>query len=336
MSQKPSPAPLLDCHPPADAFLEDVVRGLSQPQKTIPSKYFYDERGSELFDQICELPEYYPTRTEIGILRDHAAELTEAIGPRCMLIEPGSGSGLKTRLLLELMRDPIAYVPIEIAREYLRASVAELAERFPEIQMLPVCADFSDRHALPEPDRPAERRAVFFPGSTIGNFHEAQRADLLHRMAELAGEGGEGGEGGAVILGLDLQKDRETLEAAYNDAAGVTAAFNMNLLHRANRELGADFDPDGFEHRAPYNAEAGRIEMHLVARRPQTIHLGGHTFEMRTDESILTEYSYKFRIEPFAASARAAGLRLRHTWTDDRQRFAVLHLVAEGSGTAEG
>ena len=309
---------------PADSpFLRDVLRGLNRRQKTIPAKYFYDERGSKLFDRICELEEYYPTRSELAILRCRAGEIAEAIGPRCALVELGSGSSLKTRTLLRHLDRPAAYIPIDISEKHLQAAAASLAQEFPEIEMLPLTADFTQPCRLPEPTRPWRRKVVYFPGSTIGNFEADERKALLTRIADLAGPGG------GALIGIDLEKSTAVLETAYNDREGVTADFNRNVLRRANRELSADFDPETFDHRAIYNGRDGRIEMHLVSRIPQSVRIAGRRFEFAPGETIHTESSYKFSPDRFAESARDAGLTPQHLWTDDDNLFGVLYFTVD-------
>jgi dimethylhistidine N-methyltransferase len=310
---------LNDFEPSIGVFLDEVLDGLAQPQKRLPSKYFYDRRGCELFDAICEVDEYYLTRTELAIMRRHAAEMARLIGPRAMLLELGSGAGLKTRVLLDHLDAPAAYVPVDIAREHLMATAARLRLRYPGLPILPLCADFIDWFEPPECEPAPERTVVYFPGSTIGNFGPEESQTLLERMAALAGKGG------GLLIGFDLQKDPGVLEAAYNDARGVTAAFNKNLLQRINRELGANFHVEQFEHRAVYNADAGRIEMHLVSRRPQSVRIDGRAIPLARGESICTEYSYKYDPAKFRRHAAAAGFRHVKIWTDDRKWFAVAY-----------
>ena len=301
----------------------DVLAGLTAPTKTLPCKYLYDDRGSRLFDQICDLPEYYPTRTELGILRRHAGDMAAALGDGCLVIEYGSGSGLKTPLLLERLRRPAGYVPVEISRDHLLASAAELARRFPHIEVLPVWADFTGEFEVPATRRVPRRRAVFFPGSTIGNFGPTEAVRLMEGVARRCGSGG------AFLVGVDLRKSKAILEPAYDDAAGVTAAFNKNLLVRINRELGADFDLDQFDHRAVFDEKHSRIEMHLVSRRRQAVRLDGTTIWFAAGESICTEHSYKYSPEAFRDMARAAGLSVRQVWTDADGWFSVQYLEVD-------
>ncbi len=305
-------------------MLADVLRGLTADEKWLSSLYFYDARGSQLFDEICELPEYYPTRTELAIMEANIGAMSRLLGPQAMLVEFGSGSSLKTRILLEHMDGLAAYVPVEISREHLMNSARELHARFPGIEILPVCADFTQDFELPEPAHPPLRNIVYFPGSTIGNFDPDDALDLLRRMARIAGKGG------GVLIGVDLEKDVATLERAYNDAAGVTAAFNLNILERLNRELGADFDPGAFSHRAVWNDARHRIEMHLESRKDQAVHVRGHEIHFRRGETIHTESSYKFTLPRFEQLAAQAGLTVAHVWTDDQRLFSVQFLAVSG------
>lgn len=309
--------PLQDEHPDRAAMVADVLHGLLQPQKWISSMYFYDAHGSALFDRICEQPEYYPTRTEMGILRDNAADIAAALGPGLMLIEPGSGTGEKARVLLGALRDPAAFVPVEISREHLMRSAVSLNEAFPELEVLPVCADFSQPFELPTPTHPVARRAMFFPGSTIGNFEPEDARNLLANFRTVVGDGAE------MLVGVDLRKDPAVLERAYDDAAGITAEFNLNVLRRLNRDLGTNFDLDGFRHRAVWNDTESRIEMQLVALRDQSVSLDGHRIDFAAGEYIYTEASYKYSLDRFAALAADAGLRVTRVWTDDAKRFSI-------------
>jgi len=300
----------------------DVLNGLRSHPKMLPSKYFYDEAGSQLFEQITTLEEYYPTRTELAVMEQHALEMADLLGPRCLLIEYGSGSSTKTRLLLDQLREPAGYVPIDISDVFLRSSAEALSEQYPDLAILPICADFTQPQALALPMTEASRRIVYFPGSTIGNLTPQQAVQLLRRTADLVGLGG------GLLLGVDLKKDRRVLEEAYNDRRGVTAAFNRNILVRLNRELGADFAVDRFAHRAFYNDVEGRIEMHLVSDRRHRVTLGPAAICFAAGESICTEYSYKYEGEELRILARAAGFRLERIWTDDRNYFSVVFLTA--------
>jgi len=314
--------PLQDLGPDRQQFLDDVLDGLRQPQKRIASKYFYDELGSGLFDAICDLPEYYPTRTELEILRQHAAAMAERIGPEALIVELGSGSSLKTRTLLDALQRPSGYVPVDISREHLAQAARTLDAAYPDLPVLPVCADFLKPFALPTPPQKPRRVVAYFPGSTLGNFEPATALALLQQIRHLVGDGG------LLLIGLDLQKDVAVLERAYDDAAGVTAAFNLNLLTRINRELQADFDIDSFDHVARYDAGHGRIEMHLSSRVEQRVTLAGQLFSFAAGETIHTENSYKYQPSAFAAMAAEAGFADDHRWQDTRGWFAVWSLLA--------
>lgn len=302
-------------------FLSDVIRGLTGEKKTLPSKYIYDRRGSELFDEICELEEYYPTRTELAIMRRHVEEMVAVIGPRCLLIEYGSGSSLKTKLLLDHLQNPAAYVPVDISRDYLLGTAESLCRDYPNVEILPVCADFTEPFELPRSPNPCRRRVVYFPGSTIGNFTPREAADLLLGIATLT-------EGGGLLIGVDLKKDRATLEAAYNDARGVTAAFNLNVLERINNELGAGIEIDDFEHKAFYDEDKGRVEMHLVSRKSQIVRIGDRKISFDVGESIHTENSHKYSLDGFRGIAEATGFEVCHVWRDDNDYFSVQYLEA--------
>lgn len=304
-------------------LLLDVLHGLSERPKSLPCKYLYDARGSELFDRICELPEYYPTRTEIGILQRSAAEMAALLGPRCLVVEPGCGNCVKTCLLLDHLRVPAGYVPIDVAARHLAVSASRLRRRYPRLRILPQCADFTMLEALSEVP-PAWRTVIFFPGSTIGNFSPPEAAALLHRMARLCGRGGR------LLIGVDLKKDPSTLERAYNDGQGVTAAFNLNILHRINRELGTDFRTGGFRHLAFYDDDFGRIEMHLVSLERQAIHLNGRTIPVELGETIHTECSYKYHPDEFIQLCEQSGWQPLRLWMDPDRLFSV-HLLMVGS-----
>ncbi len=302
------------------AMLEEVASGLSQPQKTLPSKYFYDERGSKLFDDICELDEYYVTRTESSLMQEWVGEIASVIGPNVLLVEYGSGSSLKTRLLLRNLNRPAGYVPIDISGDYLSQVSISLQAEFPQIEVMPVVADFTNSFEVPTPSFPEDRRVVYFPGSTIGNFQREDAKSLLAGMAVNAGVGG------GVLVGIDLIKDLDVLRAAYNDSKGVTADFNLNVLRRINVELGGGFDLDSFKHEAIFNQEDSRIEMHLVSTRRQSVNICEYSFEFEVGESVLTEYSHKYTIDSFGQMACEVGLRVRNVWTDADGMFAVMYL----------
>lgn len=321
MPSPSSSAALLDFEPKMETFYEDVVSGLSQSPRSLPCKYFYDERGSKLFDQICELEEYYLTRTELSIMQKYAREMAEQIGPGVMLVEYGSGSSIKTRILLDHLKAPAAYVPVDISKEHLQQTAHNLRLRHPEIEIKPVCADFTEDFELPISTQEPTHNAVYFPGSTIGNFQPSAAQAMLKRIVSLCGCGG------GLLLGVDLQKDIETIESAYNDSEGVTAEFNLNLLRRINRELDAQISIDQFGHRANYNSHHNRVELSLVSQQDQTIQVGDQSFDFSEGESIHTEYSHKYTVEGFAELAAEAGLTLRKHWTDELNRFAVLHFA---------
>jgi dimethylhistidine N-methyltransferase len=310
-----------DLKPGTGSFLHDVLSGLSAPRKSIPPKYLYDARGSALFEAICELPEYYPTRTELAMLNAAAPEIASRVGAGAAIVEYGSGSGRKTRLLIDALR-PRVYVAVDISGEQLRAALAELSSAFDAVQMIGICADYT--HALPLAEIAAvevSRRVVFFPGSTIGNFDPPEALAFLSNAFKVAGRGG------AMLVGVDLKKERSVLHAAYNDAQGVTAAFNLNVLERVNRELGGDFDVTRFEHRAHYDAERGRVEMHLVSRVPQRVRVADREFAFAAGETIHTENSYKYSVDEFQALAARAGFAAEHCWLDPQRLFSIHYLT---------
>jgi dimethylhistidine N-methyltransferase len=302
------------------AFARDVSAGLTARPKRLAPKYFYDETGSQLFERITELPEYYPTRCELSILNAHAADIAKLLPKRTALIEFGSGSSRKVRILLEAAPTIGAYVPVDISPEMLSQQANDLQGDFPTLAVLPVAADFTKPFDLPaEIDELA--RAGFFPGSTIGNFEPHDASAFLTHVARRLGAGA------IFIIGIDLVKDAAVLNAAYDDAAGVTAKFNLNLLTRINRELGADFDLSGFCHQAFYNTERRRVEMHLASRKRQKVRVGGRIIEFRGGETIHTESSYKYTIESFGALARGCGFTPVARWTDEQGYFSVQALV---------
>ena len=304
------------------SFRDDVFEGLSRQQKELPCKYFYDNRGSELFNTICGLDEYYPTRTETALLQAHGREMADLIGPGVCLIEFGCGSLLKTRLLLDALRSPAAFVPIDISADHLLQSAAALAADYPNLEVLPVVADFTRPVKLPDKARKAsENRIGFFPGSTIGNFDHAGAADFLATVADMVGGGG------ALLIGVDLKKDEDILVRAYDDAQGVTAAFNRNVLERINRELGGCFDIETFRHRALYNGAEGRIEMHLVSEKDQTVTVHDRDFTFTEGETIHTENSCKYHVEEFSSLAAGAGFRSARTWVDGDGLFSLHYLT---------
>ncbi|MEI7036303.1 L-histidine N(alpha)-methyltransferase [Fulvimonas yonginensis] len=310
--------------PPDSGLLEIVQRGLRAQPKSLPSWLFYDERGSALFERICEQPEYYLTRCETALMREHAASIADTLGVDVRLVEYGSGSATKTRLLLEHMASPVSYVPVEISPQPLRESVARFAERFPGLPVQPLGADFTRPLRLPIPPRAPRRTVIYFPGSTIGNFATRDAVALLRKMR------GEMGENGGILVGADLKKDPALIEAAYNDAAGVTAQFTLNLLARLNRELGSDFDLSAFRHRAHYNALAGRIETSLVSQRAQQVRVGRMLAKFGEGEPVRVEISCKYSLEDFAALAAKAGLEVLRVWMDPERMFSVHYLVRAG------
>ena len=305
----------------ASGIIEDVLCGLTASRKTLPPKLFYDEEGARLFERICTLDEYYLTRTELSILRQSVGEIAELVGPRAALVEYGSGAGVKIRLLLDALSHPAAYVPIDISHEQLARVSSELAGSYPGVAIRPLCADYTLPLSVPHlPEH--DRRLAFFPGSTIGNFHPAEAAAFLRRIRRTVGPGG------MLLLGVDRRKDAATLNAAYDDREGVTAAFNLNVLRRINRELNADFDPSRFRHRAFFNETAGRVEMHLQATVAHDVEVGGTRISFARGETIWTESSYKYDRDQLATMAAAAGFEIDRLWTDAGDRFWVALLIA--------
>ncbi|MGZ3293836.1 MAG: L-histidine N(alpha)-methyltransferase [Xanthobacteraceae bacterium] len=304
----------------ASPFAGDVLDDLSQHPKRLSPKYFYDAAGSELFEQITLLPEYYPTRTELSILRDRGGAISATLPKGAALVEFGAGATTKVRLLLNECAFG-AYVPVDISGDFLKAQADALRQDFPGLAVYPVAADFTAPFALPEAvaDMP---KVGFFPGSTLGNFEPHEACSFLRSAREILGPGAE------MVIGVDLEKDERVLYEAYNDKAGVTARFNLNVLHRINRELGGNFDISAFTHRAIYNRDRHRIEMHLISRKAQTVRVLGRNFSFRAGESIHTENSYKYSLERFAALARGTGWTPRATWTDGAGMFSVHALVA--------
>ncbi len=329
MNPQPSPQPrapgvvrFYSFLPRAERLSEDVLAGLALPQKSIPPKYFYDEQGCRLFEAICELPEYYLTRTETAILRGNIAEIAQFVGPEAQLIEFGSGVQAKTRILIQALQTQL-YVPIDIAIDTLRASSNELARRFPFLNIVGICADHTRPLALPEfVGVPIRRNAVFFPGSTVGNFTPAEALVFLRQARKMAGAGG------VLLIGVDLKKDKTTLDAAYADPGGITAQFNLNLLHRINRELEADFQVKRFRHKAFYDPLLGRVEMHLESQYSQFVHVAGRRFDFAPGETIHTEISCKYSIAEFQELGKRAGFTPEKVWTDPEQLFSVHGMVA--------
>lgn len=298
----------------------EILQGLQKPIKELPSKYFYDEVGSQLFDRITELDEYYLTRTELQIMRQQIHDIAATLGPHCMLIEYGSGSSLKTRQLLDHLEQPAAYVPIDISKEHLLQASLKLSHSYPKIEILPICADYTSSFSLPTPTQSGARKVAYYPGSTIGNFDREPARTFLTQIAHTCGHGG------GLLIGVDLKKDFSILHDAYNDRSGVTAAFNLHLLERLNSELSTDFQLDQFGHYAFYNPGESRIEMHLVSLRKQHVHLGSEKIAFHNYESIWTESSYKYTLDEFGQLATSAGFKVERIWLDPQEFFSVQYL----------
>jgi len=310
----------LDLESRSDAILEDVIAGLSVCPKSLPSKYFYDARGSKLFDEICTLDEYYPTRTELSILETHIEDIVSSLGDSVILVEYGSGSSIKTRLLLEAIPETAAYVPIDISREHLIDASVQLKNLFPDLTVLPVCADYSQVISLDLDDAADGRISVFFPGSTIGNFSREHAVQFMSRVHQLVGVGG------GMLIGVDLVKDERLLHAAYNDSKGVTAAFNKNMLSHINDRLGSSFLPSAFDHRAFYDPVMQRIEMQLVSRVDQRVRVNGNSIQFCKGEAVRTEYSHKYCLDQFERMSTEAGFVTEKVWLDENEHFAVQYL----------
>ena len=312
-----------DLKPEEGNFLDDAIAGLSAQQKTLPPKYFYDQTGSLLFDRICETEEYYVTRTELALLNSIRLDIAELAGPRTTVIEYGSGASVKVRTLLDALEEPAEYVAIDISRYHLRTASQSIADDYPDLNVIALCADFTNEIDLPnEVNLGKELRLGFFPGSTIGNLSTEEAQQFLRYAKNLLEPNG------ALLIGVDLKKDPDTLTAAYNDASGITAKFNKNILVRMKNELGAKVDVDAFDHYAFYNEPQGRIEMHLKAKHDQEILIGNRNFELRAGESIHTENSHKYDMDRFAALAEGAGFKRTAAWTDDAQYFGIFFLSA--------
>ncbi len=309
-----------------EAFFDDVVSGLSEQQKTLPCKYFYDEVGSQLFEKICETHEYYVTRTELSLYQQYADEMSTLMGDRGLIIEPGAGSVKKIALLLEKLENPAGFVPMDISESILKESCDLLAEQFPDIDINPIVIDFLNEHQLSSvfnalPKQPlVNKRVIFFPGSTIGNFHPVDASAFLKRFSDNL----QVGDG--LLIGVDLVKSIQTLESAYNDSDGVTADFNLNLLRRINNELDGDFDLDAFDHQAVFNTEKMRIEMHIVSTKEQQVQIANQCFEFSKNETIHTENAYKYSVESFQKIAKAANFRCQKIWVDDEGLFSIHYL----------
>jgi len=315
---------IVDLHPKVGDLQAEAAEGLRRPQKALPCKYFYDALGARLFEAITELPEYYPTRTELGIMSRAAHEIAEAIGSHATLVEFGSGVGLKTQKLLDALIEPSGCVLIDISRAALEASADQLADRYDDMEVIAVCADYTQPLRLPRPHRPSSRTVAFFPGSTIGNFTHDEAVSFLERVAELVGQDG------GLLVGIDRKKDPKVIEGAYNDSLGVTAAFNLNILRRLN-QTGADFDLRTFRHHAPYVESEGRIEMRLISQIDQSVRIGNANIALSSGEHIVTEHSHKYDLSQFEEMAHSAGFRLTKQWSDDRNWFSVCFLEVDGA-----
>lgn len=311
---------LINYHPETVFGPEDILKCLAGPQKLLPSKLFYDERGSQLFDRICDLPEYYLTRTEQAIMTEFVAEMCACIGPRALLVELGSGSSVKTRALLDHLESPAAYIPIDISATHLAASAAAIAARYPALEVIPVSADYEQVFALPLTGLRPQKKVVYFPGSTIGNFHPPDVISFLNHIRAICGGKCD------ILIGVDLKKDAGILHRAYNDCDGITAEFNLNILRHLNAVYGADFNPDSFSHVAYYNADAGRIEMHLKSLSTQSVLIFGQEIRFNAGENIWTESSYKYSLDDFNALAEQAGFQTSQVWTDYHRMFSVQYL----------
>jgi probable methyltransferase len=314
---------VLDLAPANEEFREQVLGGLAQKPATLPSKFFYDEAGSMLFSRICELEEYYVTRTEMQMLHDFGGNIARAIGAGVELIGLGTGLGTKTAILLDSLERPVAYIPVDISKEQLIQSTATFSRRFPTLEILPVCADYLQPFDLPTPLRVPSRKIVYFPGSTIGNLDPADALRFLKKIRRMAGYRG------GLLLGADLKKSKTILERAYNDSAGVTAEFNLNLLRRINRELDGDFEEKQWRHRAIYNPNPGRIEMHLISRVDQTVHVADEVFRFAQGEHIITEFSYKYSPPEMIAMAGEAGLHFENVWIDSKGLFGLFFFTVK-------
>lgn len=316
---QPSPSNLtrIDLKPSADNFRDDVIKGLEARPKFLFPKYFYNQRGSKLYEEICELPEYYPTRTEMAILEDHMDEIRRLIGPEATLIELGCGSSRKIRLILDCAPEIGTYVPIDISRAFLEQMSDQLARLYPRLNIVSICADYTQPLPIEGHVPPHSKRVIFFPGSTIGNLTPGNRRTLFKKMADIVRNKGD------LLVGVDLKKDPAVLEKAYNDEKGVTAEFNRNVLVRINEELGGNFQKKNFSHRAVYNPDLGRVEMHLVSRKKQNVNVDGLSISFEVGEFIHTENSYKFSIEEFQGEAAEAGWKAVAYWTDPARLFSL-------------
>lgn len=301
-------------------MLSEVLEGLSKSRKSLPSKYFYDKRGSELFEKICQLEEYYPTRTEISIMKQNIDEISEKIGTRVQLIELGSGSSIKTRLILDHIKNIHSYVPVDISEKYLTGIVHDLKQEYPSLNIRPVAADYTEPYQIPGVEESGSRRIAYYPGSTIGNFTRDRAEDFIELISKLVGHNG------GLLIGFDLIKDRSLLINAYDDSKKVTAAFNKNILLRLNRELGANFDSEKFRHKALFNEVESRIEMHLISKTNQKVAIAGRDFLFKEGESIHTEDSHKYSLESFREMTEPH-FKFVHSWTDSEKKFCVQFLA---------
>lgn len=312
---------LYDLKPNISDFRDEVLTGLSKNQKEICPKFFYDDNGSKIFDQICELEEYYPTRIESELLRNHCSEIADLIGDSCLVIEYGSGSSEKICILLDNIKKPLVYMPIDISKQHMITASSKIAEIYPELDVLAVCADYTSKMLLPEYDQnTVKKKVIFFPGTTIANLEHVEAVKLLKQSATIVGLGG------GMLIGVDMRKDPQVIHAAYNDAKGVTAAFNLNLLVRMNRELEANFNLNSFNHYAFFNLKEGRIEMHLVSLKDQIVTVAGQKFKFIEGESIHTENSYKFSMEEVKDLSEECGFKLIKAWSDDSNYFSICYL----------
>ncbi|MEM7008428.1 MAG: L-histidine N(alpha)-methyltransferase [Thermodesulfobacteriota bacterium] len=308
--------------PEKESLLEEILVGLNKEQKELPSKLFYDQKGSALFDEICELEEYYLTRTETSIMSENIGDICAVLGENCLLIELGSGSSKKIRLLLSGLKNPAGYVPIDISEEHLLSSVKTLASDYPELRILPVSADYTQPFSLPNYEFTPSKKVVYYPGSTIGNFEPDYAAKFLNDIGKRLGSGT------GLLIGVDLKKDTKTLEDAYNDKKEITAEFNLNILERINREHGSDFILEDWEHFAFYNEHHGRIEMHIKSLTEQRVYIDGADIEFSQGETILTEYSYKYSIEDFE-NLISDSYELKKVWTDKNNKFGILYFEVQ-------
>ena len=307
-----------------DLMLREVIDGLDKRQKELPCKYFYDEKGSQLFDQICQLDEYYPTRTELSIMQDNIEQISDVLGDDVMLIEYGSGSSEKIKIILDNIKGIKAYLPVDISMEHLVRSSAQIAAQYKDLEVIPVFADYNRSFIIPMPGNPIKTKIVYFPGSTIGNFHPSEAEIFLNRIKRVVNKHG------GLLIGVDLKKDKTILQQAYNDSQGITARFNLNILQHINNKLRLDFDLLAFRHKAFFNEEQGRIEMHLVSQEQQSVMINDKEIRFKKGESIWTESSYKYSLGEFEALANRSGFLVEKVWTDDRQFFSVQYLKMAG------